>query len=215
MPRPRGSGGGQPHAGTNTTPCCRRARGCWAPGCCWCTNSQPWNTQNWAKLGFASDSFHGGHGCQRTVSRQMDGGPHCSCVARGQRPHLWCPTIPKPLHRLFCAVVHKGDSRCWNKPPQLDLKCQKKALRLLSSLVLLLLCKGAENYSNTKHRHHSSKCLFSPPKTLPAIFNTIWESVRQGAFGNFMAKGKRDKGGEQESFTEHITFWTLLSSAFL
>ena len=43
-----------------------------------------------------------------------------------------------------------------------EMPHQKEALRSRSSLVLLLICKGAENDSNTKHCLSSSKCLFSP-----------------------------------------------------
>lgn len=32
----------------------------------------------------------------------------------------------KPLHRQFCAVIHKVDSKCWNNAPQLDLRCHTR-----------------------------------------------------------------------------------------
>ena len=78
--------------------------------------------------------------------------------------------------------------------PQYQKPCtgQKKALRLLPSLVLLLLCQGAENDSNTKHHHSSSKCLFLPPKTVSAIFNTICWSDREICLRKF--RGEMGEG---------------------
>lgn len=83
----------------------------------------------------------------------------------------------------------------------------------MSSSVLLLLCKGAENDSSIKHRHSSSKCLSSLQDG--SCYLQYLSQTGTPAHGTSMVKGKWGKGSDQGSFTAHIAFQTLHSAVLL